>query len=114
MARLSRLDSARSDLVFTNKDGRALDRRSISRWYAQRASRAMIGDNGLHALRHTAISRWLMAGIPISVVASWAGHSSPEITLRLYAWALPSQTADYANRVSIVPQIVPHPLSMSA
>ena len=114
MSRLSRLDSARSDLVFTDRFGQALDSRAISRWYAQRASLAMIGDTGLHALRHTAISRWLMAGIPISVVASWAGHSSPEITLRLYAWALPSQTADYANRVGLISHPVSHPLSIGA
>ena len=114
MSRLSRLDSARSDLVFTDRFGQALDLRAISRWYAQRARSAGLSDTGLHALRHTAISRWLMAGIPISVVASWAGHSSPETTLRIYAWALPTRTEDFANRVSLVPHAVPHPLSIGA
>ena len=113
MSRLSRLNTARSDLVFTDRSGQALDPRAISRWYSQRAQHAQLEDTGLHALRHTAISRWLLAGIPISVVSSWAGHASPDITLRIYAWALPTQTADYANRVRIS-HPVSHPLSIGA
>ena len=105
--RLSALGNARSDLVFTNKNGDAIGLRSFHRWYAPRAAAAN-ADTGLHALRHTAISRWLMAGIPITVVAEWAGHSSPETTLRLYGWAIPRQTADYANRVQLRPHPGPH------
>ncbi len=105
--RLSALGHSRSDLVFTNKNGDAIGLRSFHRWYAPRAAAAN-ADTGLHALRHTAISRWLMAGIPITVVAEWAGHSSAETTLRLYGWAIPRQTADYANRVQLSPHPSPH------
>lgn len=41
-------------------------------------------------LRHTAISSWLEAGIPIAKVASWAGNS-PEVVWKHYANA----TQDY-------------------
>jgi len=105
--------NARTDLVFTNDDGGPIDLRALNRWYSPRAAAAG-ADTGLHALRHTAISRWLMANIPITVVAEWAGHASPETTLRLYGWAIPRATADYANRVQLISHPVSHLLPKTA
>ena len=45
-----------------------------------------------HQLRHLHASLLLDAGIPIPQVAAQLGHASPEITLRVYAHALPHQT----------------------
>lgn len=99
--RHSRLTNPRSDLVFTDRFGQQLDPRSLSRWYAATADDAAVEETGLHALRHTAISRWIAAGIPITVVARWAGHADPSVTLRVYAWALPVNEDEYANRVTL-------------
>ena len=41
-----------------------------------------------HLLRHTAISRWVMAGVPLTVVKDWAGHASINTTM-LYAHLAP-------------------------
>jgi integrase len=99
--RHARLTDPRTDLVFTDRFGQQVDPRALSRWYALRVADTGVDETGLHALRHTAISRWIAAGIPITVVARWAGHADPSITLRVYAWALPLDEADYANRVTL-------------
>lgn len=39
---------------------------------------------GLHAVRHTVITRRLGAGVPIQAVSALAGHANPLITLKRY------------------------------
>ena len=43
----------------------------------------------LHDLRHTALTRMTLAGVPLPVVAAWAGHADPAFTLRVYAHSQP-------------------------
>jgi integrase len=50
-----------------------------------------------HVLRHTAITRWLAAGMPPKTAQELAGHHSPEFTLRVYA-EVRSQDAAQARR----------------
>lgn len=54
-------------------------------------------DNGCHALRHTAASAWLAAGVDIRTVAEYLGHSDPGFTLRTYTHLMPD-AADRARR----------------
>jgi len=44
----------------------------------------------LHALRHWAISSWILDGIPIPRVARWAGHAHPGVTMKVYARVIES------------------------
>ena len=39
----------------------------------------------LHDLRHTALTLMALQGVPMPVVAAWAGHADPAFTLRTYA-----------------------------
>ncbi len=39
----------------------------------------------LHDARHTALTLMVLRGVPLSVVAAWAGHADPAFTLRTYA-----------------------------
>jgi integrase len=43
----------------------------------------------LHDTRHTAASLMLAAGVPVKVVQEMLGHSSPTITLSIYAHTIP-------------------------
>ena len=43
----------------------------------------------LHDTRHTAASLMLAAGVPVKVVSELMGHSSPTVTLSIYAHVLP-------------------------
>lgn len=44
-----------------------------------------ISDGKMHILRHTAITRWVEARVPVSEVQNQAGHASETTTLRVYA-----------------------------
>lgn len=61
-----------------------------------RAERPDVPRLRLHDLRHTAASLMLAGGIPVHVVAARLGHSTPVITLSVYAHVLPSQGSQAA------------------
>lgn len=48
-----------------------------------------------HGLRHTFASVSLQEGVPLTVVSQKLGHSSPHITLKVYAHCLPSDEAKW-------------------
>jgi integrase len=87
-------------LLFVGEDGKALHRSCFNRVWR----RALVGaavpverENGMHALRHTAASAWLAAGVDIRTVAEYLGHSDPGFTLRTYTHLMPD-AADRARR----------------
>ncbi|WP_426565346.1 tyrosine-type recombinase/integrase [Angustibacter sp. McL0619] len=47
----------------------------------------------LHDLRHTALTLMTLQGVPLPVVAAWAGHADAAFTLRTYAHSQPSALA---------------------
>jgi integrase len=53
-----------------------------------------------HGLRHTSATLALKAGVPVKVVAQRLGHAKTDITLDIYAHALPSMQKDAAARLS--------------
>jgi integrase len=50
-----------------------------------------------HTLRHTNATLLLQAGVPVRVVSQRLGHKKVEITLGIYAHALPGQDEDAAE-----------------
>jgi integrase len=52
----------------------------------------------LHDCRHTAASLMLASGVPVKVVSELLGHSSPTITLSIYAHTLPGMAQEAARR----------------
>jgi integrase len=53
-----------------------------------------------HGLRHTSATLSLQTGTPVHVVAARLGHSKVEMTLNVYAHALPNQQRVAAERLS--------------
>jgi integrase len=53
-----------------------------------------------HGLRHTCATLLLQAGVPIKVVQERLGHRRIEITLNIYAHALPSMQQDSAAKLA--------------
>ncbi len=85
--------------VFCSKTGTPLDESNLSRsWYRvrRRAQKAGVRPLKLHTARHTFASLALNAGRSIRWVAEQLGHSNPELTLRVYAHALPVEEQDLA------------------
>ncbi len=50
-------------------------------------------------LRHAAVSTWLAAGVPVTKVAEWAGHSV-EVLLKIYAKCLDGEEARTRAKVT--------------
>lgn len=87
-------------LLFTTPAGGALRRTTFNDvWRAglQRAGIPTRRENGCHALRHTAASAWLGAGVDIRTVAEFLGHADPGFTLRTYTHLMPD-ASDRARR----------------
>jgi integrase len=81
-------------------DGRgALDRaRFAGVWVPARKRAGIVAEtgarsNGMHALRHTAASAWLRAGIDVVRVAAWLGDT-PAVVLGAYAHLMPGDSGD--------------------
>jgi integrase len=77
------------DLVFTNEVGGPID--ASTDWQAWRdlLERAGIPPVKLHAARHTAVTHWLLAGVPIHTAKIWAGHASITLTSDTYGGLVP-------------------------
>jgi integrase len=87
-------------LLFAGENGKVLHRCCFNRvWRAalQGADVQICRENGMHALRHTAASAWLAAGVDVRTVAEYLGHSDPGFTLRTYTHLMPD-AADRARR----------------
>ncbi len=54
----------------------------------------------LHDTRHTAASLMLSSGVPVKVVQEMLGHSSPTITLSIYAHTLPGMAQEAGAALS--------------
>ena len=94
-------------LVLSRPDGRPLLRPAFNRgtwWPAQQQAgitpelvedekRAPARADGCHALRHTAASVWLRAGIDVVRAAAWLGDT-PEVVLSTYAHLMPGESGD--------------------
>ena len=75
--------------VFRSTRGGNLRKSNFSRRVFQPAVKlAGLSNVTFHELRHTAISQQLSGGADVVSVSKVAGHSSPEITLRVYAHEL--------------------------
>jgi integrase len=78
------------DFVFSTGDGGPLFYRNVARDLGTAADRAGLNDRedvprlSTHDLRHTAVSRWIAAGLDVVEVARQAGDH-PDVILRVYA-----------------------------
>jgi integrase len=78
------------DFVFSTDDGGPLFYRNVARDLGTAADRAKLNDRedvprlSTHDLRHTAVSRWIAAGLDVVEVARQAGDH-PDVILRVYA-----------------------------
>lgn len=76
-------------LVFTQANGRPLSPEMDSRAWHALLRRAGVPSTRLHTARHTAITMWLLAGVPLHIAKVWAGHSSVQMTSDTYGGYIP-------------------------
>ena len=73
-------------LVFCNSDGSPIKRNNLSVMWNREIRRIKgVPNVTFHALRHTHASALIKGGIDVVSVSRRLGHSSPVITLKVYA-----------------------------
>lgn len=78
-------------LIFHGRDGAPPDMRTLVRLHFDPYREAAnLGKCSPYALRHSHISDLLAQGVPVTEVSARAGHSSPVMTLGVYAHVLAS------------------------
>jgi integrase len=87
-------------LVFTQKNGAALDPESISRYFRQAVKQSLLPSIRLHDLRHTHATLALQAGIHPKVVSERLGHATISITLDTYSHAIPAMQEEAAALIA--------------
>lgn len=76
------------DLVFPNSLGGPVTRKANEKKLKRAMKRAKIKVLSMHNLRHSFASQHVIAGTPVTEIARMMGHSSTEVTMKLYAhWA---------------------------
>ena len=82
--------------IFTSPTGEPLSPAAVSSAFADLVAAALLPTLSIHGLRHTHATLALLEGMPLHVVSARLGHSSPTITLGVYAHSLPQDDADVA------------------
>jgi integrase len=77
------------EYVFCNQAGGQLGHATVERAFKRIVLAAGLPVIRFHDLRHTAASLLLARGVPVTEVARMLGHSSPHITYKIYAHAIP-------------------------
>ena len=84
------------DLIFCNELGGPINPQRLTEWFGALRQAAKIRPGRLHDVRHSHATHLLTAGVPVHVVAARLGHSSPVVTLSVYAHVLPTSDGQAA------------------
>lgn len=92
--------------IFGGVDGKHIDPETVTMRFARAVERCqealgtdVIPRVTLHGLRHTMVTTWLTAGVPVKVVAERTGHSVT-MMMEVYAHVLPGSQAAAAKQVA--------------
>lgn len=86
-------------LVFSNDRGMPLVHRSVSGAWGRVCDRAEVANNkrgrrGMHSLRRCFANSLVHGGVPVPTAQALMGHSTPDLTLRVYTSVDPDHLAD--------------------
>jgi integrase len=88
------------DLVFTQPNGRPLDKHSDYEAWIKLLNRAKVRHIRLHDGRHTAATLLLTAGVHPRVVMELLGHSQMRTTTDIYSHVMPALAQEAADRMA--------------
>jgi len=96
-------------VIFCNEDGGYIDRTNLVERHLLRClEKAGLKRRRFHDLRHTFASLLLTDGAPIAYVSEQMGHSSIEMTVKIYGHLIPGANRQFINRLPGAAQN-PHP-----
>lgn len=85
--------------VFTTESGKPLPHSSLQKSLQRLCERLGIPNIGAHGLRHLHATLLLAEGLPVPAVSARLGHSNPQVTMAIYAHALPRQDQQAAEMI---------------
>ncbi len=74
-----------SDKLFTSERGETINPGMMTNWLNRVLKAAKLKHHTLHSLRHTNITLQIMAGVPITIVSTRAGHAKTSTTSDIYS-----------------------------
>jgi hypothetical protein len=83
--------------VISNEVGQPYSPAVLSKMWTAAVAAAGLRHLKLHGGRHTAVTKMLLDGVPVPVVAAWAGHADASVTLRVYAHSQPEALRQAAS-----------------
>jgi integrase len=89
-----------SGYVFADQLGRPYSPELVSDRFDRLVKMSGLPRIRLHDTRHTAASLMLASGVSVKVVQEMLGHSSPAITLSIYAHTTPSMAKEAGAALS--------------
>ena len=89
-------------MLFPSSVGTPLDQRNIQRDFDKLLQTAGLPKIRFHDLRHNAASLMLAGNVSIVSVSRYLGHSSPRITLEIYAHLIPGGFDEIAKTMNAV------------
>jgi integrase len=92
----------RDDLIFTDALGQPLVGTNVSHAFDNMLKSAGLPHVPFHALRHSAATALLAAGVPLRVVADQLGHSTIVVTANVYAAVVPELRREAADAMDKV------------
>lgn len=78
------------DLIFCDELGGMIGPNRLTERFAKLRKVAGIRAGRLHDVRHSAATHLLTRGVPVHIVSARLGHSTPMVTLSVYAHVLPT------------------------
>lgn len=95
-------------LIFTTPSGGILADANVRRDWLALLTRLGLATRHFHALRHFHASWLLKHGMPVAEVSKILGHSSHDMTLRVYTHAM-MEGAETADRIEHIAGLLPSP-----
>ena len=86
--------------LFSDELGSPYHPESLSTWFETKVKAIELPRIRLHDTRHTSASLMLATGVPVKVVSEMLGHSSPTITLGIYAHVMPGMAEEAGAALS--------------
>ncbi len=90
------------DLIFCDELGGPVNPSRLTERFGALRTAAKIRPGRLHDVRHSHATHLLTRGIPVHIVAARLGHSSPVVTLNIYAHVLPTSDEQAASVIASV------------
>lgn len=88
-------------LIFTGETGQPLYASTVQHALKRECARLGLPPVTPHSLRHLHASLLIHSGVPITAVSARLGHSTPQVTMTLYAHALPGQDTLAAQAIAV-------------